>query len=121
MYVRMCVCNDVHNIVCLLHKERKESVIVFNLLYVSATDTLPCGSTTEMAGCFASTVLWWSMAASRFLCHSCLLSRGTPTAGCMEGPTGRGALGSSCLASGKNNGKVINSDSVVCTLQVYVY
>ena len=46
-------------------------------------------------------MLWWSMAASRFLCHSCLLSRGTPTAGCMDGPTGRGALGSSCLASGQ--------------------
>ena len=52
----------------------------------------------EIAGCFASAVLWWSIAASRFLCHSCLLSRGTPTAGCMDGPTGRGAFGSSCLA-----------------------
>ena len=54
-----------------------------------------------MAGCLASVLLWCWMAASRFLCQSCRLSRGTPTAGCMVGPTGRGALGSSSLVPGE--------------------
>lgn len=68
--------------------------------YVTATETFPCGSTVEMAGDLVRVELWCCMAASKFLCQSCLLSRGTPTAGCIVGPTGHGAVGSSTLAPG---------------------
>lgn len=57
------------------------------------------------------------MAASRFLCQSCLLSRGTPTAGCMVGPTGWGALGSSTTAEG-GRGKVTCYCAEVSTTHV---